>query len=354
MPKTHINIWPRIVNWDNLYAAYKAAAAGKKTKHEVLVFRDRLEENITNIQNHLVWGSWRPSAYRRFVIFERKQRHIMAPPFCDRVVHHALVRVVEPLFEKRFIHHSYACRKGKGNHQAAFQVQKYLRAARGKWGCDVYVLQGDISKYFPSIPASVIKARIRRVIRDPAVLWLIDIIIDHGAAAGRGLPVGALTSQLMANIVGDRIDHLVKEELGQKFYVRYMDDWVVLAPDKTELWRVLARIGAALKNELGLELNRKTDVFPAKNGVDFCGYRIWDTHILPRKNNVKRAKKRFQKMSRQYRTGKATRKEAEAPLASFLGYMKHCAGTRARRETINYLVLKKGKTHDLYPKASNY
>lgn len=345
MPKTHGGLWERVTDWDCLYGAYKAAAAGKRYKPEVMRFRRRLEENITNIQNHLLWRTWRPSPYRHFVVNDRKQRHIMAPPFVDRVVHHAIVSVIEPLFDKKFIFDSYACRPGKGNHAAAFRVQSFLRKARAAWGDQVYVLQADISKFFPSVPAETIKRSVRRTLRETRLLNVIDRIADHGSSGGIGMPVGALTSQLFANITLDRLDHLAKDEMGIKLYVRYMDDWVVIGPDKAALWRIIAEMEQVLSAELGLFLNRKTDVYPAASGVDFCGYRIWDTHILPRKCNIRRAKRNFAQASKLYSKNLASRRDCEAKLASFIGYIKHCSGQRTRQETIKHLALKKETNH---------
>lgn len=271
MPKTYNNLFADIVDFQNLLKAYHCARKNKRYTFEVLDFTSNLEENLINIQNHLVWKSWRPGPYRCFIHCEPKKRYIQAPPFRDRVVHHALAQVIEPLFDRKFIHHSYACRAWKGTHAAVRYQQTCLRKANAKWD-RAYVLKADISKYFPSISHRILYRVLQRTIRDKEVLWLCATIIRHGGDNGRGIPVGALTSQLFANVYLDRLDHFLKDQLGVKYYVRYMDDWVVVGPSKAHLHEVLALAKIFLEDELGLLLNPKTEVFPASHGVDFCGY----------------------------------------------------------------------------------
>jgi len=338
MPRTYGNLWPQVIAWENLHGAYLEARRGKRYKPEVLCFTERLEENLTNIQNHLCWKSWRPGRWREFTVYEPKARFIQAPPFKDRVVHHALVRVIEPLFERKFIFDSYACRVGKGTHAAVLRTQQFMRKAKAKWG-QVYVLKGDISKYFPSIRHEHLLGILKRTIRDRDVLWLCETIIQNCGEKGRGIPVGALTSQLFANVYLDQLDHLIKDDLGIKHYIRYMDDWVVLAPDKKYLWETLYCVEDFISSRLGLVLNPKTQVFPASHGIDFCGYRIWPTHLLPRKRNVKKAKRRFKWMAKAYAQGRITLGYIGPRVASFLGYMKYCSAYKTAREVLQEFKL---------------
>ncbi len=338
MPKTYSNLYPKIITWENLYFAYSLAAKGKRYRNDALLFRDRLEENLAGLQDHLTWESWRPSPYKAFTVYEPKERLIMAPSFPDRVAHHALVNVISPLLEKKFIFDSYACRNGKGMHASAHRVQDFLRAAKRKWG-RVYVLKADISRYFPSVSAAVLSGIISRTIRDRKVLSLCRMIIDHGSEAGRGMPVGSLTSQLWANIYMDQLDHIAKERESIQYYVRYMDDWVVIGPTKAWLWEKLETLTGFLSDTLRLKLNPKTGIFPASHGVDFCGYRIWDTHILPRKRNVRRAKERFRRLNRAHRAGRVSRTRVLSSVASFIGYMKHCSGDMSARSALQYAAI---------------
>lgn len=324
MPKTINGLWDQIISFENLYAAFQGAAKGKRYQHSVMHYALNLEENLINLQNHLIWRSWVPGAQREFVVLEPKRRVIQAPPFEDRIVHHALVRVIEPLFEPRFIHDSYACRKNKGTQKSVNQAQRFIRMARREWGDDVYILKADISRYFASILHTVLMREVRRVIADQDALWLLETILAaYGHENGLGLPVGALTSQLSANIVLNRLDHVAKDDMGLRYYLRYMDDFVVVLPNKAAAQSVLADL-ADVVHCMNLELNPKTAIHPWQRGLDFCGYRIWPTHILPRKRNIKRARKDFQVLAKRYADGRITLPEVHQRVASFLAYAKHC------------------------------
>jgi retron-type reverse transcriptase len=340
MPKTYNKLWDKVIDWENLHQAYLGASKGKRFQKDVLEFNSNLEENLINIQNHLIWKSWTPGQFRSFMVYEPKQRYIQAPPFKDRIVHHALVQVIEPLLERKFIHHSYACRAGKGNHAAVLQLQDYLREAGGKWE-KIYVLKADISKYFPSIKHGILLQILKRTIRDKDVLWLCESIIRHCGEDGQGIPVGALTSQLFANVYLDQLDHFLKDEHGVKSYVRYMDDWIVLAPEKADLWGILKKATGFLNFSLELKLNPKTSIFPVSHGCDFCGYRIWPTHLLPRKRNVKRAKLKFKKLAGLYFQGQVTLEDITPFVMSFLGYMKHCSSFKTVSSVLGGFVLQK-------------
>ena len=274
------------------------------------------------------------------MVYEPKARFIQAPPFKDRVVHHALVQVIEPLFERKFIHDSYACRVGKGTIAAVLRTQNFLRRAKAKWR-QVYVLKADISKYFPSIQHDHLLRILKRTIRDKDVLWLCEIIIRNCGEGGRGIPAGALTSQLWGGVYLGQLDHLIKDEFGIRFYTRYMDDWIILAPDKKRLWSILDAIEDFLTSRLELRLNPKTRIFPASHGVDFCGYRIWATHLLPRKRNTTRMRRRFRKLAKLYAERQITLKKVRASVMSFLGYMKHCSGFRTTESVLGELILRR-------------
>jgi len=321
----HGELWMKVIAWESLLAAYRAASKGKRYRPAVLRFSAQLEENLINIQNHLIWYSWQPGAAREFRVVDPKPRLIQAPPFEDRVVHHALVNVIEPLFERRFIHDSYACRRGKGVHAAILRLQYFLRVAQRRWAT-VYVLQMDISKYFASISHDRLIAILKRAITDVDALWLCESIIRAGGENGVGIPVGALTSQLFANAYLDRLDHFVKDELGERYYLRYMDDFVILGRDSESLHALRRRIERWLENELDLRANPKSDVYPAKRGVDFCGYRTWTTHILPRKRNVKRARRALRALVRRLDKAEVSVEEIGCRMSSFFGYLKHCSG----------------------------
>lgn len=341
MPITHNDLHSRIIDFDNLWKAYLAAREGKRYRREVAQFNVNLEENLLNIHNHLVWGTWRPGKSREFRIFEPKQRDIQAPPFADRIVHHAVVRIVEPLFERRFIYHSYACRRRKGAQRAVNELQAMLRAA-GQNSATPYVVKADVRSYFASIRHDVLFRAISRVVscRKTLALWR-RIAAAYGHESGIGLPVGALTSQLSANIVLDQLDHVAKDRLGIQMYVRYMDDIIIVSPDKESAWHALRELIGGL-SVLGLEINPKTSIFPAGRGVDFCGYRTWATHILPRKRNIKKARERFRRLARLFQEGRASLFDARQIVLSFIAYAKHCNSWHTVVKILNDFCLTKG------------
>ncbi|VEH23141.1 reverse transcriptase/maturase family protein [Bordetella hinzii] len=342
MPRTVNGLWATIISFENLYHAFQDTRLGKRYQHEVMQYATRLEENLTNIQNHLIWKSWTPGPQREFIVREPKMRMIQAPPFADRVVHHALVRVVGPIFDRRFITDSYACREGKGAQRAVMRTQHFLRVARRNWGDGVYVLKADISKYFASIQHRVLMDEVGRVIADRDVIWLWQQILGgYGHEAGVGLPVGALTSQLGANIVLNRLDHTAKDDMGIRFYTRYMDDFVAILPDKAAAQRVLRALGEVV-NSLGLSLNPKTAIHPWQRGIDYCGYRIWPTHILPRKRNIKRARADFRDLTSRYYHGEVDLAQVRERVMSFLAYAKHCNAHRTVEGVLADLVLVPG------------
>ncbi|MFP4066212.1 MAG: reverse transcriptase domain-containing protein [Spirochaetaceae bacterium] len=335
MPQTHTHLWPQVIDWENLHRSYIEAQRGKRYSPDSLDFAAHLEDNLFEIQNQLIWHTWTPQPMRLFAVHEPKPRQIAAPAFRDRVVHHGLVDVITPLFERRFIDHSYACRVGRGTHAAVNHVQKLIRRADSR-----HYFQGDIRRYFPSINHDILKSAIRRVIADPDVLWLVDTIID---AHGPGVPIGSLTSQLFANIYLDPLDHFVTDELGHGAYVRYMDDFVLVGPGRRELRMAEQDIRAHLRHELALDLNPESRSAPISRGIDFCGYRIWPYHRLPRKRNVKRARRRLQARAREaQQTGDTSL--LRATVMSFIGYMQHCSSRRTLDSVLNDIVI--GGPHD--------
>jgi len=343
MAKTYKNLYPLIYDFDNIHRAYLKARRNKRYKRDVLEFSARLEDNIINIQNHLIWKSYQPGPYKYFTIHEPKERVIAALPFRDRVVHHALCNIIEPIFERSMIYDSYACRPGQGVLAGVNRTTSYLRAALAQLGSagvgcfPIYCLKGDIKKFFPSINHDALKKIIRKKIACPDTLDLIDKIIDSNGA-DTALPIGNLTSQLWANVYLNELDHFVKETLDVRYYIRYMDDFVVFHADKRFLNRILAEIAGFLENILHLKLNGKTQIFPVgPRSVDFLGYRIRPDYRLLRKNNIKRTKRRFKKFRRLHQSGQITLAEIRPSVMSWLGHAKHADTWRLREIILRIL-----------------
>lgn len=298
-----------------------------------LLFTKDKEDNLETVRNDILGLSYEPSEYRYFKVYEPKERQIMALPFYDRVVQHAINNVLEPIFNQRFIFHSYACRKTKGMHAASDTLQEWLYEWQ-KFHPDqpLYAIKADIHHYFQSINHDVLKAEIRKVIKDAGALVLIDRIIDHNGQMpdGVGIPVGNLTSQLFANIYLNKLDQYIKHTLGAKYYMRYMDDFILLSPDKEQLRRWLEDIERFLRDEIKLELNPKTTILAAKNGIDFVGYKHRATHRKVRPDSVKRIKKTIKK----YESGKITKEQLQKSIASWTGHAGHADSYNLQKKVI--------------------
>jgi len=282
-------LYHQLSRFFNIYNAYLKARRNKKYKQDVIAFSMNLEKNLIKIQEELFYEKYSPGTYRSFYVYEPKKREILALQFKDRVVQHAINNIVEPIFEKSFIYDSYACRTGKGTHKAVNRLSYFLKVAKRNWK-DVYCLKGDIKQYFPSINREILKNMIDKKIIDEKMNNLLYIIID-GAPNVKGIPIGNLTSQLFANIYLNSFDHFIKERLKIKYYVRYMDDFIILMPLKYQLRELLLLINDYLIDILQLTLNSKSSIFNYRRGIDFLGYRIWPTHRLLRKRSVKKIKR---------------------------------------------------------------
>lgn len=346
MPKTYNNLYAETASFENLLQAYFDARKKKRYKPEILEFYDQYERRLMELHHDLENKTWESGTYRNFLSrTEVKRRIINAPTFRDRIVQMGIYRVVNPLFDQKYIFDSYACRIGRGTHDAADRTQDFLKRAARKFD-RVYVLQGDISDYYGSVWKPYLMEKIARTIRDRDILNLLEKIYYGFNNEDRGIPIGAVTSQMGANINLDTLDHFVKECIGAKYYVRYMDDFVIICGSKEELWSMLEDIKWLVETTLHLKLNPKTRIYPASRGVDFVGYRIWKTHKLPRKRDIKAAKIRFKDLSHKFKHGKATLKDVKPRVDSFLGYVKHCNAHRTTISTLKWLKLTKGDQYN--------
>lgn len=313
---TEKNLYPKIYDFQNLYDAYRKAIRKKRWRRSSLVFGRHLEENLIELQNELIYEMYRPGAYYTFIIREPKQRVIMAAPFKDRVLHHAVCNVIGPIFESGFFFHSYACRAGKGTLAGVEATERMLRSFGDK---KVYCLKCDIHHYFASIDHDVLKRLIRRRIADERTLRLLDVIIDS-TDGNIGIPLGNLTSQLFASIYLTELDRFVKQELRARHYIRYMDDFILLSDDKAELRRWRKDIEGFLDEKLHLHLNHKTAIFPVSHGIDFLGYRIFPNKRLLRKRLIKRMRKTL----KHFQHGKdVSWTHARGTVSSWLGIVCH-------------------------------
>ena len=246
-------LWTQLVSFDNLLLAAERSAAGKRSRPAVAAWHWDLERNLCRLQRQLQQQTWQPGGYTEFYVHEPRRRLISAAPYGDRVVHHALTQVLGPVFERRFISDSCACRVGRGTHAAVRRAQHFSR--RFPW-----VLKADIRKFFPSMDHQILVDLVARTIKDPHVLALVELLVRHSnrqepvldwfpgddlltpGERARGLPIGNQTSQFFANIYLNPLDHFVKEQLQIQGYVRYVDDFLLFAADRQTLHRCKARI----------------------------------------------------------------------------------------------------------------
>lgn len=288
-----------MADFNRLYSAYLEARKGKRWKYAVVRFEANLLENLMALHFLLTSRKYRPSPYNYFLVHEPKERLIMYNGFRDKIIQHSLCdNVLEPRLAKTFILDNYASQKGKGTHFGLDRLKAFMQRYYRQFGADGWVLKCDIRKYFYSINHDVLKSHLRRIIDDPGVLWLLDLIID--STEGPGIPIGNHTSQWFAVLYLSGLDHMIKERLGIKFYGRYMDDFFLIHPDKDYLIYCLEEIKKFLV-PLGLELNHKTAVFPLTQGIDFLGFRTYmtDSGKVVRKirrdskNRIRRKLKKF-------------------------------------------------------------
>jgi retron-type reverse transcriptase len=328
--KTWKNLFPKICSFENLLRASRFAQRGKRFKREVYEFNLRLEENLLQLKDELESGVWKPGKYRNFHVQEAKKRLISAVPYRDRVVHHALCNIIEPLFDRTFIFDSYACRTGKGAHAAANRYTEFSRKSK-------YDLKCDISRYFASIRHDCLYEFLSRKITDGETRRLCARIIrswnDGGELwpSGTGIPIGNLTSQFFANVYLDDFDHWIKENRGCGHYLRYVDDFVVLSDSKKHLHDLLPEIEKKLGG-IGLTLHPcKRNVFPVSEGCDFMGYRIWPRHRRIRPKNGYRFQRHLKLLSAKYKQGEIGMDAVKPRVMSWLGHASHADTWGLRR-----------------------
>ena len=326
--KRHGHLFERIVSFDNLLLAAKKALLGKKSKPVVAQFFFHLETELLRLEEELKTGTYIPRPYRTFMVYEPKARRICAADIRDRVVHHAICNVLEPVFESFSISDSYACREGKGTHRAIRRAQAWSR----KYG---YFLKLDVRKCFETVDHGTLKGLLRRKFKDVRLLELLDRIIDQPIPGGlpkKGLPIGNLTSQHLANFYLGHLDHFIKDELGVNAYLRYMDDMLVFGNDKEELHRLLAAVRDFLRERLQLDLKEEVCFLaPVTEGIPFLGFRVFPGLIRLRRGGWIRFRRKVREREREYREGKLDERGLVQSVQSLLGHVQHGNSLRLRQ-----------------------
>ena len=350
--KTYKNLYPQITEFENLYQSFKKAARGKRKKSDVAAFEYNLEANLLALQEELKSESYHPGAYFNFRIQDPKPRLISAAPFRDRVVHHALCNVIEPIWESRFIHDTYACRVGKGTHAALHQTTEFSRRYP-------YVLQCDLEHFFPSMDHEILHRELTRLVADKKAAGLCKKILDSGASIHksdyemryfsgdtllaanrpRGLPIGNLTSQFWGNVYLNPLDQFIKRELKCKGYIRYVDDFLLFDKDKKRLheWReVIMQFLAGLRLTLH---EKRAVVFPVETGIPFLGWRTYPTHRKLRRHNGVRFQRRFAAQRKAFLHGELSFEKLDASVQAWIAHLAHGNTWGLRRSLLNSPLL---------------
>lgn len=291
MGKTHTNFYPQIYDLLNLWTALTKASKGRRGHPSIAAFEYNLEPELIRLRDELRDETYLPGGYRSFTVHEPKRRKISAAPFRDRVVHHALMNVIGPMLERKFIHDSYTNQVGKGTHKALDRCTYFMRRYQ-------YVLPCDLRQFFPSIDHEILKSILSNTIKDEKAMALAEKIISSGegvlteeydmtwfagddlfsARRPRGLPIGNLTSQFWANVYLNKLDQFVKQKLKVGAYVRYVDDFLLFSNNKKELhaWR-----GAVMDFLADLRLTMHEEsahVRPVWKGITFLGFIVFPEH----------------------------------------------------------------------------
>jgi RNA-directed DNA polymerase len=346
-------IWPKLVSFENLLLAYRKARRGKRTRPGVAEFGLDLEHELIALQRELQNGSYQAGDYRLFMIYERKPRVIAAAPFRDRVVHHAVMNLIEPPLDRTFISDSYACRHAKGVHAAVDRYQAWAQRYR-------YVLKMDVRQYFPSIDHDILKDKLRRRIKDRSALDLLDRIIDGSPKATAepcyfagdnlftpferrvGIPIGNLTSQFFANLYLDDLDHFIKQKLCVRPYLRYVDDMVVLDNDK----RRLAEIRSVVRERLALDRLRlhpnKAHITSVTDGLNLLGYFVYPQRRLLRNDNGHRFARKLRALTKAYAAGHVQWSDITPRVQSWIGHAQHADTDGLRRVIFSQAVFTRG------------
>ncbi len=357
--KRYGELFAQITSFDNLLCAAQKAQCCKRFRDEVLAFNYSMERHLFILQRELRDCRYSPGEFRTFLIYEPKRRFISAAPYRDRVVHHALCNIVEPLFDRSFIDSSYACRAGKGTHRGLRAFIKNARKFR-------HVLRADVQRFFPSIDHQILKDKYRRKIKCEQTLWLMDLILDKSnepepviehffgddllapVERRHGLPIGNLTSQLWANVYLNDIDHKMAQTFGGSRYLRYVDDIALFSDSLEELEQARQMLRSELEG-IRLRLHpAKTELLETKRGANFLGFRVLNDRVRVRQENLRRGRKRLRLLCQQANRGLVTAEHVTESLRSWAAHLAHGNTWRLRQKVFGSIhVIRAGEGIDI-------
>jgi hypothetical protein len=332
--KRYGHLWEQVTAFDNLMLAADKALRGQRAKPLAARFYFHRETELLRLQEELESGAYRPQPFRVFSIYEPKPRQICAAALRDRVLHHAVCHILDPIFERRMIADTYACRRGKGTHAALRRVQTLAR----RWP---YYFQADIRQYFASIDHATLKALLRRMLKDARLLALLDLIIDQpvpNSETGCGLPIGNLTSQYFANLYLGELDHYLAERVGVGGYVRYMDDFLFFGKGPAELWEKAVLARDFLTDELQLAWKDTPVVAPTHTGIAFLGWRVFPSLVRLQASQWRRFKHQVRGLERAYTQGEIDETQLAESVRSMVSHLAYGDTLALRRRWLDEWV----------------
>ena len=318
--KRYGNLWEQFISKENFALAYKNSIKGKTRQKQIRKFNENAEENLERVRLMVASGKFKTSKYRQMRIYEPKERIIYKLPYCpDRIVQHAIMNVLRPIFCRKFIADTYACIEGRGQHKASLRCSEFVR--RNEWA-----LKCDIRKFYPSINQNVLSQKLHDIIKDDRFMAVVDDVV-FSFPGGKNCPIGNYCSQWFGNFYLSFLDNFVKHKLKCKDYERFCDDFILFSNDKKYLNYCAQAIELFLREKLGLTFSRR-DLFKTKQGVDFCGYRHFGKYVLLRKSTAKRIKRRVKKLRQ---SDAPIDDKTRSALASYSGWLAHCCSYNLRK-----------------------
>ena len=328
--KIYKNLFNDIISAENLFSAWDKFKNGKRNKNDVQRFEWNLEENVFRLYRELKNKNYKHSSYASFNISDPKPRNISKAQARDRILHHAIFQILNPIFEAGFISASFSCRVGYGTHKGVQSLQNTIRktSKNGKVSC--FILKCDVKKFFDTIDHDILLAILKRKIKDDDTIWLLKQIISSFSSnysllgIEKGVPIGNLTSQLFANVYMNEFDIFIKQKLKVKYYLRYTDDFIIISQDKDYLAKLIPQIVSFLQDELRLKIHEeKTTIQKTSQGVDFLGYVVFNKYKLVRTKTRKRISRKFKMKIENYIEGKISKNSLSQSLQSYLGFLCH-------------------------------
>lgn len=328
--KIYKNLFEKIISPENLFSAWDAFKIDKRNKYDVQQFEWKLEQNIFQLCHELKNKTYKHGPYTGFYIRDPKRRHIHKASVRDRVLHHAVFSVINPIFEETFIPTSFSCRINYGTHRGVAVLERIARRICKNRTNSCFILKCDVQKFFDSVDHHVLISIIRKRIKDEDAMWLLREIIESYSSSRstiferKGLPIGNLTSQIFANVYMNEFDHFVKNIIKVKHYVRYTDDFAIVSESSTHLEDLLGPIAEFLDRKLALSLHpKKITVRKFNRGIDFLGYLIFPNHRLIRTKTRHRIFSKLRSRADEFHRGRISRLVLEQSLQSYLGVLSH-------------------------------